>query len=268
MGKSADSVRVIKSCRELAQDYAPKRSAKNAHIKARKVEHSYARKLKMVARAIGDIVTGLYNEDEPFKTDEVINHLNRYAKLLEPWAKSVGARMVAEVNARDKAAWAETSKRMAGLIRREVSETAIGQIFQARLAEQVHLITSLPIDAAERVHKLTIEGMSQARRAEDIASEIMRSGNVSRARSMLIARTEVSRTHVEFQRARAESIGSTQFYWRTSGDGDVRESHRVLNGKIFEWNNPPLCDPPGHHALPGGIWACRCWAEPILSDWE
>ena len=85
---------MIKTCKDLAQDYAPKRSAKNAHTKARKVEYSYARKLKMVARAIGDIVAGLYNEDEPFKTDEIINHLNRYAKLLEPWARAVGARMV------------------------------------------------------------------------------------------------------------------------------------------------------------------------------
>ena len=179
MGSVACRVRV-KSCRELAQDYAPKRSARNAHLKARKVEHSYARKLKMVARAIGDIVSGLYNEDEPFNTDEVINHLNRYAKLLEPWARSVGARMVAEVNARDKAAWAETSKRMAGLIRREVSETNIGQIFQSRLHDQVGLITSLPRDAAERVHKLTIEGMTGATRAEVIAKEIFRSGHVSK----------------------------------------------------------------------------------------
>ena len=258
---------MIKTCKQIAQDFNPKRAAKSAHTKARKVELSYARQLKKVARAIGDIVEAMYDPELPESADLIGDALERYAKLLEPWAVAVGSRMIAEVNARDKKAWAETSREMARLIRNEVSESSIGQITQARLAEQVHLITSLPRDAAERVHKLTLEGLSNATRAKAIQEEILKSGHVSRSRAMLIARTEVSRTHTEFQRARAESVGSTHFIWRTSQDSDVRESHRKLNGKSFPWNDPPECD-PGHHALPGGIWNCRCWAEPLLTDWD
>ena len=62
--------------------------------------------------------------------------------------------------------------------------------------------------------------------------------------------------------------GSTRVFhqmWRTVGDNRVRETHRELNGQSFRWDEPPECD-PGHHALPGGIWNCRCWAEPVIPD--
>jgi len=241
-----------------------RRTAKQSHLKARKVEHSYARKLKMVARVIGDIVKTLYDPENPENIEPVTTSLYNYAKILTPWAEAVGARMIAEVNARDRKAWADTAAEMAAIQKRELRETDIGFITRARLADQIDLITSLPRDAAERVHKLTLEGLTNATRASQIAKEIMRSGDVSRSRALLIATTEVSRTHVEFQRARAESIGSTQFIWRTAGDSSVRPSHRALNGKVFEWNNPPLCDAPSYHALPGGIFRCRCWAEPLV----
>jgi SPP1 gp7 family putative phage head morphogenesis protein len=117
--------------------------------------------------------------------------------------------------------------------------------------------------AYERVHKLTLEGLSNGTRAKAIAAEIMRSGDVSESRAMLIARTEVARTSTEFTRARAEQIGSTHFIWRTARDRDVRQSHAHLEGKTFRWDAPPECD-PGHHALPGCIWNCRCWAEPVF----
>ena len=40
------------------------------------------------------------------------------------------------------------------------------------LAEQVGLITNLPLEAAERVHKLTTEGMLAGSRPAEIAEQI------------------------------------------------------------------------------------------------
>lgn len=216
---------------------------------------------------VGDIVTGIYDPADVNSVYEIDAALRRYAALLTPWARAVGMRMISEVDARDRKAWQEVSKEMAGKIRRDIHETDVGHIAQIRLAEQVSLITSLPVDAAERVHKLTLEGMENATRAKQIADEIMKSGHVTRSRAMCIARTETSRTQTEFQRARAESAGSTKFIWRTAHDGDVRDSHKKLDGKVFEWNNPPECD-PGYHALPGGIFNCRCRAEPLFDFWD
>ncbi len=51
---------------------------------------------------------------------------------------------------------------------------------------------------------------------------------------------------------------TTQYIWRTRGDGRVRASHAANNGRIFAWDNPP---PMGH---PGEDYNCRCTAEPYV----
>lgn len=248
----------------LAYDRAQP-SAKSLFVRARKAEVQYSRQLRKVARHVGDLVTGLFDATDPASIGIVERALRRYASTIEAWASSVGGRMVAEVAARDRKAWMAVSREMGTAIHREIEQAPTGALLRQRLAEQVSLITSLPTEAAERVHALTIEGLSNGARASEIAAEIMRTGEVTKSRADLIARTEVSRTSTELTRARAESIGSTHFIWRTAGDSDVRPSHRALNGKAFAWNDPPECD-PGHHALPGAIWNCRCYAEPVLKD--
>ncbi|MGO4738634.1 phage minor head protein [Bosea sp. 2KB_26] len=248
----------------LAFDKVPP-SAKSAFLRARKAELSYSRQLRKVARHIGDLVTGLFDADDPASAGIVERALRRYAITIEGWAGSVGGRMVAEVAARDRKAWKAVSREMGTAVHREIANAPTGTLLRKRLADQVSLITSLPTEAADRVHKLTLEGITNGTRAGEIADEIMKTGEVTRGRAELIARTEVSRTSTELTRARAESVGSTHFIWRTAGDSDVRPSHRSLNGQAFAWSDPPECD-PGHHALPGAIWNCRCYAEPILKD--
>lgn len=240
---------------------APKRGS--AFERARKVEGGYARQLRKIALHIGELVNGMWMPDDPTSANRIDDAMARYAQILQPWAHAVGSRMVAEVGARDRRAWREMSAEIGRLLRQELTESEVGLLTQQRIADQVTLITSLPLDAAERVHKLTLEGITKGGRAKQVAQEIMRSGEVSKSRANLIARTEVSRTATDFTRARAESVGSTHFIWRTSQDSDVRESHRRLNGKTFRWDDPPECD-PGHHALPGAIWNCRCYPEPVL----
>ena len=57
-------------------------------------------------------------------------------------------------------------------------------------------------------------------------------------------------------KAEAQTHPTTHYIWRTRGDGKVRASHAVNNGRIFSWDNPPET---GH---PGEDYGCRCTAEP------
>lgn len=241
------------------------RSKSSPFTKARKVENQYARQLRQVSRYIAELTAGIYVPEDTNSANRLAQLLNRYAELLQPWATAVGARMVAEVETREKAQWNEVSRAIGKGLRREIEEAPVGAVVRQRMADQVGLITSIPRDAAERVHKLTVEGLYQGRRASEIAKDIQKTGEVSESRAMLIARTEVSRTATELTKARAQHVGSTEFIWRTAGDSDVRPSHRALNGKRFRWDDPPECD-PGYRALPGGIFNCRCWPEPSLDD--
>lgn len=233
--------------------------------KASKVEQAYLKSLRQVTRQIDAIVKTFAPRGKVQNLEELNTALRKYAQLLKPWSRSVAARMIAEIKQRDEKAWATLGKNIGRNLRTEINGPTVGLAMEERLREQVRLITSLPIDAAERVHSLTMEGITTGTRAEEIAKEIYATGEVTLSRARTIARTEVARTASVLTEARSESVGSTHYIWRTSEDEDVRDSHRQMNGKVIPWSQAPtLSDGTTTHA--GQIYNCRCWPEPILPE--
>ena len=239
-------------------------SLRSAFHRARKLERSYADHLKRIARHVGDIVRG-FPDGTMASAERIRVHMDRYATILTPWAEAVADRMVKEVAQHDDRSWRRASERLGRALVREVEAAPTGIVTRAALARQVGLITSLPTEAAERVHALTLQGMTQGRRTEEVVADILRTGEVTRSRAELIATTEVSRTATEFTKARAEHAGGTHYRWLTVGDGSVRQDHKVLAGRIFAWAEPPVADRrTGERAHPGCIFRCRCFCEPIF----
>jgi len=249
--------------RRPTTDRAPP-SVQSAFIRAQKIERRYTTQLRSVARQITGILRGFHIVDIPGAM-ALQALLNRYATTIEPWAEAVGRRMVTEVAARDERSWQQVSAQMGRALREEIATAPTGRVMREALADQVGLIKSLPIEAGQRVHDLTLKGITEGTRADVVAAEIQRTGEVTKARADLIARTETSRTATMLTKARAAHVGSVEFIWRTAGDSDVRATHKALNGRAFRWDDPPECD-PGHHALPGAIWNCRCYPEPIIPE--
>jgi SPP1 gp7 family putative phage head morphogenesis protein len=242
---------------------------RHAFSQARLAELEYGRKLRQVAKNVGEYVKALFPGGEPTHPSALAQlhyTMRAYAQLLRPWATAVGNRMIADVSRRNARAWFKAAEKMERPLRRELATVQVGDVVRARLNAQVALITSLPIEAAERVHKLTLEGMVTGVRAKEIAAEIAKSGEVTASRATLIARTEVGRTSTEFTRVRAERLGSTHFVWRSARDRDVRKIHKALEGTVHRWDDPPVAGENGERALPGAIYNCRCWPEPILPD--
>ncbi|WP_088923432.1 phage minor head protein [Burkholderia multivorans] len=227
----------------------------------------YRTHLRKIAKHVEDLFDGFQLGDlEAIPTIEQL--LRRYAEALTPWAEATAARMLEDLNRRDEQAWMQQAQEMSRALRDELRRAPTGETMRALMAEQVTLIKSIPLEAAERVHRLTIEALEDSTRAAAISKEIQRSGEVAKSRADLIARTEVSRAATSLTEARARAVGSTHYRWVTSGDSDVRPGHRALNGKVFAWDDPPEVNENGrimrHH--PGQIWNCRCWAEPIISE--
>ncbi len=192
--------------------------------------------------------------------------LRAYAEALKPWATATAKRMLADVNARDLASWRGLGEAISRQLRFDILRAPVGETMRGLLAEQVTLIQSLPIEAAQRVHEFTLKGLEGSVRPKEVAAAILRSGEVTQSRATLIARTEVARTASVLTQARATHAGSTHYIWETSEDHDVRPGHRAMQGKVCEWASPPAVNEGGrimyHH--PGQIWNCRCWPRPIL----
>jgi SPP1 gp7 family putative phage head morphogenesis protein len=185
--------------------------------------------------------------------------------------------MIAEVDRRNITAWERYSRGMSQALRKELRSPAsfVGGMVEALMARQVQLITSLPIEASQRIHEKTLEALFYAGRYPERESEIRamlmqthpeESKKWIRARATLIARTETARTASVLTEARSRAIGVDQYIWKTAGDARVRKSHRALNGTAHSWDAPPLSDPPDHHSHPGQIWNCRCTALPIVME--
>jgi SPP1 gp7 family putative phage head morphogenesis protein len=235
-----------------------------AFERARAAEPLYARQLRKLARFIGDIVNG-FPPGDPNSVGPITEMLNRYSGLIRPWATVQATRMLEDVGQRDKEIWAALGDRMRRALKTEIEEAPTGVAMRQILAENVDLITSLPIEAAKRVHKLTIEGMLNSTRAREISAEIQRSGEVTRSRANLIARTEVARTASVLTQTRSEYVGSVAYIWRTARDKQVRHSHKLMEGKVVQWDTPPtLEDGTVTHA--GQIYNCRCYPEPIVPE--
>jgi SPP1 gp7 family putative phage head morphogenesis protein len=231
--------------------------------RVRRAETGYAISLRGLAKQIGLIVTGMWPEQPE---DAIALALMRYAEIIGPWAQAVAGRMLADVSRRDQAQWNRVSRTMSRSLREEIERAPTGEALRKLLDLQVELITSLPLDAATRVHELAIEGLQTGARANELAAKILATGHVTASRANLIARTETARAASTLTQVRAKYVGSTHYIWRTSGDSDVRPLHRKLNGKTIAWDNPPVSGEDGEKAHAGTIYNCRCFASPIISE--
>lgn len=230
---------------------------------SRRAETHYACQLVRLARHIEVLINGVAADQPP----TMIEHMLRaYADLIEPWAIASAAAMLADVSRRDAAMWAQHSRAMSRALREEIATAPTGELLQRLMAEQVTLIKSLPLRAAQRVHEVALKGIELGSRGEDIIAEIMRTGHVTRSRAQLIARTETSRVASNLTEARAKHVGSTHYIWHSVGDSDVRHSHKRHNGKVFAWDKPPKSEPNLEPYNPGCGPNCRCYAEPIIPE--
>ena len=208
--------------------------------------------------------------DQPVNVDTLPNlrkMLERYSEILEPWATNVTQRMLNDVSDRDEKAWATYTHNMSTALRQEIKNAPTGVMLKALLAEQVKLIKSIPLEAAQRVHDMTQEALVSGARYPEIAAKILETSSISKNRANLIARTEVARTASGLTQARALHIGAETYIWRTSSDEDVRLTHRAMANKTIRWDTPPLVEPKRglrYHA--GCFCNCRCWPCPIIPD--
>ena len=232
-------------------------------VKTNRAERLYESQLSKVARQVGSIVNG-FPLGDPDSGPRVSSVLARYADLLNDWAVSTASQMLTEVNQQDRKAWATMSENMTSSLREEIRTAPTGAVMKNLLAEQVTLIKSIPLDAAKRVHELTLKGIEDGTRGSEIAKEIQRSGEVAEGRAKVIARTEVSRTASTLLEARAKAVGSEGYIWRTSGDTDVRHSHEKMNGQFVRWDSPPTLDKLTGHA--GCLPNCRCYPNPVIPE--
>lgn len=249
----------------------------------KRIEQEYGRDLYNVSRQIDMMVNNFTErldiEDEKIKIEDIsslINSLQEYSNKLQGWAEKVSSRMVYSLENQDLKQWNQHSKRMTALMKKELTQSDIDRILKGYIDENIQLITSLPLEASQRVYDLVYSNLSTGKRASTVAKEIMKTGKVTQSRANLIARTETSKTATGLVKARAASIGLNWLVWHSTGgqggDGRTRFAHRKMDGVLMRWSDPPNPEklfpdkkvkPYGNY-LPGSTFNCRCWPAPLI----
>lgn len=194
----------------------------------------------------------------------------------EKFINSAVKRMVLPLDVGNQRTWREAAKKatkgkfLYRLLMDELKQ-GTGQIIQKQVIENVLLIKTLPNDVAQKVVSDISENALKGARAESTEKIIRdKTDQHARASARLIARTETAKTMSALTKARCEQLGLRWYIWRTALDGTrVRLSHRIMEGVLVNWNNPPapeelVGEKSAGHYHAGNIWNCRCYSEPVL----
>lgn len=94
--------------------------------------------------------------------------------------------------------------------------------------------------------------------------DVRYAGSVVERRVDIRVESEGKRTQVEAMGWFLPEGGFQYYVWTTKKDDRVRPDHARLEGRICNWNDPPLADSRyGIYAHPGQTWGCRCEAAPL-----
>lgn len=110
--------------------------------------------------------------------------------------------------------------------------------------------------------------MAQGYRYEDLIGEIERSYGVTKRKAKFLARQETSLMNTKFKQTRYQEAGIDTYKWRCaagSPDHPVRPMHKMHDGKIFRWDDPPVINEKGDRKNPGQDYNCRCKAVPVVN---
>lgn len=108
------------------------------------------------------------------------------------------------------------------------------------------------------------------------ATELLKAVNQKLAAQKRLAKVrtvaEVPALFGTLNRLQQTDAGCSKYYWKTARDSRVRPCHRALDGRIFEWWNPPAMWRETKHGIvytgmrcnPGEDYGCRCVAIPVF----
>lgn len=240
---------------------------------SRRIENEYLKSLFTLCDMFRKIAESV-GEDQELYRRRMNNFQNSYQ--YEKFITSAVKRMVTPISVMNEQTWRKAarkstrSKFLFGLLIDEIKQNHSSMI-NDQIIENAALIRTLPNDVAEKVVKNIAEEAIKGKRARPIESIIREETDKhSRASARLIARTEVAKTQSAITKSRAQNLDMHWYVWRTALDGDrVRKSHRLMEGVIVNWNDPPSPEElageqsVGHYHA-GNIWNCRCYSEVLL----
>ena len=243
--------------------FGPSQRLKNAYASGIRRIISRVLKPKLPEQTLEEWLAELGERSQAADVQEASTEL---ARRMFTWANVGNQRTW-----REAAAKSQHSRALYKYLQRELAGQT-GRRVNQLIAENARYISSLPLTAAQTlVDEVTRAQQAGARPATMDKMLRQRFPKLLRSRVHLISRTETSKASAALTQARSEELNLPCYFWRTSKDQRVRDSHRLMDGVIIFWSDPPL--PEALDGIKSGLGHYhageapndRCYGEPVLS---
>lgn len=225
---------------------------------------------------------------------QIRSHLNllkeKYQKILNKRGKEGTVRMLMGLLKYNDAAFRAAIKNMA---REQEKNSDLKFIFAALIAavsssKSAKIISDLPekikvpvqasfVEASEYLKNIVDEYIlkitgsimrsMQSGDSSELKEAIEREGISALRRAKFIAEDQFNKANSAIALSTMESAGIRKFKWvYTYRSREPRPYHEhVLNGKIFDLDNPPVIDPKtGERGFPAQLPNCKCAMQPVI----
>lgn len=140
---------------------------------------------------------------------------------------------------------------------------AMRDALQAKIAENVGLIRSIPEKYLGQVEGVVMRSYSQGRDLGALTKELTALYPEAAHRAVLIARDQCNKANSVVNRTRQLELNITKGIWQHSHGGkEPRQSHLAADGGEFDIATGKLID--GKYIMPGEEINCRCTWRPVL----
>jgi SPP1 gp7 family putative phage head morphogenesis protein len=266
---------------------------------SRAVELYYYKELRKIVKEMeNDVRNELYpalseakitTDNNPLVTLWILANLREKWGKIDLIAKNISSNFVNKLNNVNRDKFLKSVNRGLGIdIETMVNEKGLNDIVALQRQKNEVLIKSIPEEFFKGIEIEIQNGISNGLRPEQIKKNM---SGIKGIRSLfgklenrikMIARQETAVINSQLTKARYESAGVELYEWSTSEDERVRESHRVLNGKICKMNDNTVYADSIEDAkkgkwkkrssigavelAPGIDFNCRCTRLPLFVD--
>ncbi|MGR6904740.1 phage minor head protein [Lysinibacillus sp. BSL11] len=143
-----------------------------------------------------------------------------------------------------------------------VTESWLAPFMKENIQKNVDYITNIRDEYTQKIESIILNGLRDGSSYKSIREQLEEQIGMSRNRAKFIAVDQSGTLFGQMTAQRHQNMGVMKFKWRTSKDERVRDSHKILEDKIFSYDDPPSV------GLPGEDFHCRCIALPIFDDEE
>ena len=211
------------------------------------------------------LLNGVSQKTREFlRSDEVDRYLNRTVSKMTSTLRVDSAR-----SWREAASKSGNGREMLGLMRNEMKGPVGERIWQI-VSENAAYIKTLPQEWALYASQYAAREALKGKRPEEVEAELRKVLPPHITKNLkTIARTECAKANAAIIQARAEMCGIRAYVWRCVMDERSRKSHKLMDGVLVFYDDPPSPEALAgeksygqYHA--GNTFNCRCYQEPVV----